>query len=194
MAYVDVPAFLARLRGRDTVGAMALEFCVLTAARAGEVLGARWSEIDLDAGVWTIPAERMKARIEHRVPLSDRAVEILDKVKLLRTSEFVFPGQRPNKPSSHITLRHQLQVLGVDGATVHGFRSSFRDWAGNETPFPREIAEQALAHVIGDRAEQAYRRGDALAKRRDLMDAWARHCEPRGADGATIIELSARRG
>jgi integrase len=187
MAYDGVSAFVARLREREALAAMALEFCILTAARSGEVLGARWSEIDLAAKVWTVPAERMKAAREHRIPLSDGAFVILEKLSKAKTGEFVFPGQRANKPLSSMAMEMVLRRMKQGGVTVHGFRSAFRDWAGNETSFPREIAEAALAHVIGDKAEQAYRRGDALEKRRALMDAWAAHCEPGEASNKGAI-------
>ena len=176
MPYADVPAFMARLREDENTAARALEFTILTAARSGEVYGARWAEIDLDAKVWTIPAERMKAARPHRIPLCDRALAILEAVKPLRVGEFVFPGQKRGKPLSHVAMAKVLGRMGVEGVTVHGFRSAFRDWAGNETHYPREVAEAALAHVVGDAAEQAYRRGDALEKRRALMKDWAAHC------------------
>ncbi len=179
MAYADVPAFVARLRKREALAALALEFCILTAARSGEVLGARWSEIDLAAKVWTVPAERMKATREHRIPLSEPALAILEKLSEARTGELVFPGQCAGKPLSNTAMEMLLRRMDQDAVTVHGFRSAFRDWAGNETHFAREVAEAALAHVVGDKAEQAYRRGDALEKRRALMAAWANHCETR---------------
>ena len=185
MRYQDVPAFVAKLREREAVAGLALEFAILTAARSSEILGARWFEIDLDANVWTIPAERMKAAREHRVPLSEPALAILRKVNEAKVSDYVFLGQRPGKPLSVMALEMVLRRMGIEEATVHGFRSAFRDWAGNETHFPREVAEHALAHVIGDKAEQAYRRSDALARRRELMDAWARHCE--GAAGENVV-------
>ena len=185
MRYQDVPAFVAKLREREAIAGLALEFAILTAARSGEILGARWFEIDLDAKVWTIPAERMKAAREHRVPLSEPALAILRKVNEAKVSDYVFLGQRPGKPLSVMALEMVLRRMGIEEATVHGFRSAFRDWAGNETHFPREVAEHALAHVIGDKAEQAYRRSDALARRRELMDAWARHCE--GAAGENVV-------
>jgi integrase len=191
MPYKDVPAFMAKLRAREAVAASALEFAVLTAARSGEVLGARWAEIDLETKVWTLPAERMKAGREHRVPLSDPALAILTKLDEARTSDFVFPGQQSGKPLSIMALDMILRRMGVDRATVHGFRSSFRDWAGNETHFPRELAEHALAHVIGDKAEQAYRRSDALARRRELMDAWSRHCEGASRDNVVALKRPA---
>jgi integrase len=178
LPYSQVPGFMARLRERETIAAMALEFLVLTAARSGEVLGARWPEIDSESKVWTLPANRTKAGREHRVPLCDQAVTIIERLAPMRMSEFVFPGQRTGKPLSHVVMAKVLDRMGVEGATVHGFRSAFRDWAGNETHFARELAEAALAHVIGDKAEQAYRRSDALEKRRALMEAWAAYCEP----------------
>lgn len=175
MPYKDVPAFIASLRGRAGTSTLALEFAILTAARSGEVLGARWSEMDLDAQVWTVPARRMKAGREHRVPLTGRALEIVASMFNGRNGEFVFSGAKAGLPLSTMALEMALRRVGKRDATVHGFRSSFRDWAGNETSFPRELAEQALAHVIGDQAEQAYRRSDALERRRDLMGAWANH-------------------
>ncbi|MGI8568135.1 MAG: tyrosine-type recombinase/integrase [Methylocella sp.] len=190
MAFDDVPEFIGRLRNREAMAALALEFLILTAARSGEVLGARWNEIDVDAKVWTIPATRMKAGREHRVPLSDKALAILEMLAEARTGEFVFPGQRPGKQLSIMALGMVLRRMKAEAVTVHGFRSAFRDWCGNETHFPRELAETALAHVIGDKAEQAYRRGDALEKRRALMAAWANHCEP--ALVANLISLKTR--
>jgi integrase len=190
MSYAEVPAFMAALRERKAMASLALEFLVLTAARSGEVLGARWPEIDLEAKVWTIPALRMKAAREHRVPLSGRSIAILAGLADAKTGAFVFPGQRPGKPLSPIALATMLRRMKVEGVTVHGFRSAFRDWAGNETHFPRELAETALAHVIGDKAEQAYRRGDGLEKRRALMEAWAAYCEPK--DARNVIALKTR--
>ena len=136
----------------------------------------QWSEIDLDKKVWTVPANRMKAGREHRVPLSPRAVTILRQLENLKAGEFVLPGQARNKPLSNMAMEMVLRRMKVENATVHGFRSSFRDWAGNVSNFPREVVETALAHVIGNKAEQAYRRSDALEKRRKLMDAWAAYC------------------
>jgi integrase len=188
MAYADVPAFLARLRQDENTAARALEYCILTAARSGEVYGTRWPEIDLAEKVWTIPAERMKAGRAHRIPLCDRALAILEAVKPLRTGDLVFPSRRRGKPLSHVAMAKVLDRLGVDGATVHGFRSSFRDWAGNETHYPREVAEAALAHVVGDKAEQAYRRSDALEKRRALMKDWAAHCGMKEAQNVVHLK------
>jgi integrase len=191
MPYADVPAFLASLREREAFAAMALEFCILTATRTGEVLGARWSEIDIEKKVWTVPAGRMKAAREHRVPLSDRALAIVKKLEPAKTGDHVFPGQRASQPLSNLAMTMVLRRMKMEDVTVHGFRSAFRDWAGNETQFPRELAEEALAHVIGDKAEQAYRRGDALEKRRALMKAWAAWCEPR--EGSNVVVLKERK-
>lgn len=193
MAYEDIAAFVGDLRKRQATAALALEYCILTAARSGEVLGAKWSEIDLIKKVWTIPASRMKAGREHRVPLSNRAMTILKQLREADGGEFVFPGQRPKKPLSNMAMEMVLRRMKVENATVHGFRSSFRDWAGNVTSFPREVTETALAHVIGDKAEQAYRRGDALEKRRTLMDAWAAYCEPRRLNNVVGIRTKKRR-
>ena len=177
MPYAEVPTFMAALREREAIAAMALEFTILTAARRGEVLGARWAEIDFDARVWTVPAPRTKAGREHRVPLSGRAMGILKKLAGAETGEFIFPGRRLEGPLSSMALAQVLHRMNREGVTVHGFRSAFRDWCGEETHFPREIAEAALAHVTGDKTEAAYRRGDALEKRRALMEAWASYCE-----------------
>jgi len=188
MPYAEVPAFIAKLRERDAVAALALEFVILTAGRSGEVRGATWAEIDLDTKVWTVPASRMKAGREHRVPLSASALAVLDKVKPLTSSKaegFVFPGIKKDASLSDAAFSALFIRMGLDrGAiTPHGFRSSFRDWAGEVSTFPREVAEAALAHSVGDATEQAYRRGDALEKRRKLMDAWAGFCERRNTGG-----------
>jgi integrase len=176
MAYEKVADFVGELRDRDAMAARALEFCILTAARSGEVLGARWSEVDLASAVWTVPAHRMKAGREHRVPLSDRAVAILRELAEAGMGDFVFVGHKPGRPLAILAMAVLLRRMRDDSVTTHGFRSSFRDWAGNETGYPRELIETALAHVIGDKAEQAYRRSDALEKRRQLMEAWASYC------------------
>jgi integrase len=178
MTEAEITALIASLREEPSIPARALEFTILTAARSGEVLGACWSEIDLAGKVWTIPANRMKAGVEHRVPLSSRAVAILAGMAEVRHGELVFPGQHRGKPYGEGAMLDVLRRIGVDGATVHGFRSSFRDWCGEATSYPREIAESALAHATGSAVERAYRRGDALEKRRTLMDAWATFCEP----------------
>jgi integrase len=190
MPYEDVAAFIAKLRKREATSALGLELCILTAARTGEILGIRWPEIDLDRKIWTVPAHRMKAGREHRIPLSQRAVAILRRLEKTKAGEFVFPGQARNKPLSNMAMEMVLRRMKVEDATVHGFRSSFRDWAGNVSSFPREITETALAHVIGDKAEQAYRRSDALEKRRKLMEAWASYCEPKNS--GNVVQMGKR--
>ena len=189
MSYTDVPGFITKLRERDAVAALALEFAILTAARSGEVIGAQWSEIDTRAGVWIVPAHRMKMRAEHRVPLAPRVLQILADLRRSATGDYVFPGARHGAPMSNMALEMLMRRMGID-ATVHGFRSAFRDWCGNETHFPREVAEAALAHQVGDDVERAYRRGDALEKRRALMDEWATFIESpaSGEEGAQIEE------
>ncbi|MFC3146433.1 tyrosine-type recombinase/integrase [Piscinibacterium candidicorallinum] len=169
----DAPAVYARVRATEGMGAQALAFCILTATRSGEVRGARWAELDLDAALWTIPAERMKAGREHRVPLSTSAIELLKAVPRLTDSDLVFFSPR-GKELSDATLGAVLKRLGVD-ATVHGFRSTFRDWAAECTSHSHEVAEMALAHTIKNKAEAAYRRGDLLEKRVALMEDWARY-------------------
>ncbi len=190
MPYDQVPAFVQALRLRDSVGARALEFTILTAARSGEVLGATWGEIELDKALWTIPAARMKGARQHRVPLPGRAVEILREVAALRRTnkpgEPLFPGSRPGRGLSNMAMDMLLRRMGRDDATVHGFRSSFRDWAGERTSFPREVAEAALAHLVGDDVERAYRRGDALEKRRSLMQEWADYQKKSPADAQRL--------
>ena len=153
-----------------------MEFAILTAARTGEVIGARWSEIDTAARVWTIPGERMKARVEHRIPLSEQALVALRRVTAGRVNDVVFSGQKPGRPLSNMALLMMLRRVGRDDITAHGFRSTFRDWAAECTNFPNEVCEAALAHVIENKAEAAYRRGDLFDKRRKLMEAWASYC------------------
>lgn len=176
MPYSDVLALMKRLRGLSALSARALELTILTAKRTSEVLHAQWSEFDLDQAVWTIPANRMKAGREHRVPLSPAALTLLRGLKA--DTGFVFPGQAESKPLSNMSMEMCLRRMGVRHFTVHGFRSSFRDWVGEETNYPREVAEQALAHVVGNAVERAYRRGDAFEKRRELMTKWATFCMP----------------
>jgi integrase len=192
MPYADIPAFMPTLRASGEVAAKCLEFVILTAARTSEATGARWSEFDLEQKVWTVPAERMKARREHRVPLSSRALEILEKMP--RTGDFVFSGRREKRPLSNMALLMFLRRNGHTDITVHGFRSSFRDWAAESTGFANEVAEMALAHVISNGVEAAYRRGDLFAKRRQLMTAWARHCETAPTTGANVTPIQRARG
>lgn len=174
LSYKDIPAFMADLRTREGTGALALEFTILTAARTNETLGAKWDEIDLESKVWTVPADRMKARVEQAVPLSDRAIDIL---KALSTdTEYVFPGNGENNPMSSMSLLAVLKRMNRSDITTHGFRSTFRDWAAETTEFPNEVVEMALAHTIKNKAEAAYRRGNMLDRRRVLMDAWSVFC------------------
>lgn len=170
-----MPEFLTRLRASEGTGARALELAILTVARSGEVRGAKWAEIDLDAAVWTVPAERMKMKKEHRVPLSPQAVKLLRTLPHVKDQELVFPAPRGGVLSD-MALVAVMRRMGVD-AVPHGFRSTFRDWAAERTNFPHELAEMALAHAIESKVEAAYRRGDMLAKRAAMMGEWATFCE-----------------
>ena len=177
MPYCKVGAFMESLRDRSGVAALALEFCILTASRSGEVRGATWSEIDLTNAEWTIAAARMKAGKEHRIPLSSRAVEILRDIPRGQPDALIFKAPRGGMLSD-MTLGAVLKRMGV-AVTVHGFRSTFRDWAGETTSYPREVIEHALAHQLKDKTEAAYARGTLLSKRRGLMEAWAKYCANR---------------
>jgi len=175
LPFLDLPAFMADLRRRGSVSARALEFTILTAARTGETIGAKTSEMDLDNAVWTVPAERMKAGKEHRVPLPPRAVEIVR--ELPREADYAFPGGRADKPLTNMAMLELLRGMRPgSGYVPHGFRSSFRDWAAERTNHSSEVVEQALAHAIESRVEAAYRRGDLFEKRRRLMTDWAAYC------------------
>ena len=182
MSYDAMPAFTERLRAREAMAALALEFTILTAARSGEVIGAIWDEVDLSKALWIIPAARMKATKEHRIPLSPRAVAILEAVQPLGTGP-LFPSNRGGTLSG-MAMSMLLRRMAVD-VTVHGFRSTFRDWAAERTSYAHEVCEMALAHVIGNKAEAAYRRGDLFEKRRRLMADWADFCERAGVAGTT---------
>nr|WP_313901432.1 integrase arm-type DNA-binding domain-containing protein [Methylobacterium sp. J-070] len=173
LPFTEVPAFMQRLAGQPGVAARMLAFTILTAARTGEAIGARWDEIDLEAGIWVVPASRMKGGFEHRVPLPAPALAILAEMSAIRGSDYVFPGGRRGKPPSNMAMLELLKRMDRGDLTVHGFRSSFKDWASETTHFPREVTEAALAHAIESKVEAAYRRGDLFAKRRELMDAWA---------------------
>ncbi len=175
LPYVQVGEFMESLRTQEGIAARALEFTILTATRTGEVVSAQWDEFDLRAGLWTVPASRMKAGREHRVPLSPRAVEIVQ--TLHRMGDYVFPGRRDGKPLSNMAMLQLLKRMGRVDLTVHGFRSTFRDWTAERTNYPREVCEMALAHTVGDAVEAAYRRGDLFEKRRRLMLEWAKHCD-----------------
>ena len=174
MPYADVPAFMVALREKTVLGARALEWTVLSAVRSEETLGAEWSEIDIGKKVWTIPASRMKADADHRIPLTSRMLEIVK--SLPRGGKHVFPGQTPSKRASGAVMWFLLRSMTSSGETVHGFRSSFRDWAAEQTAYPSDVIEMALAHTIANRVEAAYRRGDLFEKRRQLMADWAKFC------------------
>ncbi len=188
MPFADVPAFVGSLQAMRGIAPRALEFAILTAARTGEVLGTRWDEIDLESKLWTVPARRMKAGKEHRVPLADRALSILEELYQARISDFVFPGFKRGCPLSNMALEAVLRRAKLD-VTTHGFRSSFRDWAGDHTAFARDVVEAALAHAIANKTEAAYRRSDALEKRRALMAAWAAYCNPEKEDLGKVTPL-----
>jgi integrase len=180
LPYAEIGSFMAQLREQDGMSGLALQFLILTATRTSEVLNATWPEIDLGAALWTVPADRMKAGREHRVPLSKPALALLRELNVHR-SDLVFPSAKPSRPLSNMAMLKLLERMGRPNLTVHGFRSTFRDWAAERTNFPREVAEHALAHSLPDKVEAAYRRGDLFEKRRSLMEAWARHCwQPSG--------------
>ena len=176
LPYCDVNTFMASLRNETSISAHALALLILTATRTSETLEATWDEISLDERVWIIPAERMKADKAHRVPLTKPVVAILQEMAEIRSGNFVFAGAKQGRPLSNMTLAMLMRRMGYGHFTPHGFRSSFRDWAAEQTSFPREVAEMALAHKIPSPVEAAYRRGDLFEKRRKLMEAWAAYC------------------
>jgi integrase len=175
MPYAGLPDFLAQLRERPEIAARALEFLTLTATRTTEVLLATWAEIDLTARIWVIPGHRVKGGVAHRVPLTERVAVILEALPRETGNPLVFLSSRGGRPLSPVAMLRVMRAMGVTG-TPHGFRSSFRDWCAEQTNFPRELAEAALAHTLKGKAERAYQRGDLLEKRRRMMDAWARYC------------------
>jgi integrase len=183
LSYAELPDFIAKLRAQEGVAARALEFTILTAARTGDTIGAVWYEVNTSDKVWTVPADRMKAGKEHRVPLSSRALAILREGHDMQTSDYVFPGGKAGKPLSNMAMTEVLRRMGRRDITVHGFRSTFRDWAAERTNFPSEVVEMALAHAVGDKVEAAYRRGDLFEKRRRLMAEWASYCNTPSAVG-----------
>jgi integrase len=192
LAYAELPAFLVKLREQEGVAARALEFTILTAARTGEVIGATLREIDRRNKTWTVPADRMKADREHRVPMSDRALAILDQINRADDGkdEFVFPGGHIDKPLSNMAMLKVVERMNRSGLTVHGFRSTFRDWAAERTNFPSEVVEMALAHTVDDKTEAAYRRGDLFDKRCRLMDAWSEYCRmPDATDNVIPLQF-----
>ena len=187
LPYAELPGFLVSLREQEGIAARALEFALLTAARTGEVIGARWSEMDLVEKTWTLPAARMKVGREHRVPLSGRALAILQEMHAHRHADeaFVFPGGKPGRPLSNMAFLMLLRRMGRGDVTAHGFRSSFRDWAAERTNVPAEVAEMALAHTLSDKTAAAYNRSDLFRRRRRLMAAWTTFC--------TVSEQKAQR-
>jgi integrase len=185
LPYVELSAFLTSLRGQEGIAARALEFTILTASRTSEVIGARRSEFNMGEKLWTVPAQRMKAGKEHRVPLQDRALELIS-TESLGNDDFVFPGGRWGRPLSNMAMLKLLGRMGRDDLTVHGFRSTFRDWASERTNFPNEVIEMALAHTIESKTEAAYRRGDLVHKRRRLMEAWAEYVARAGTVGNVV--------
>ncbi|WP_394270816.1 tyrosine-type recombinase/integrase [Qipengyuania sp.] len=189
LPYEQIAAFVCALHKREAVAALALEFTILTVARSGEVIGATWAEVDLDKAIWSIPADRMKAAKEHRVPLSPRAVAILESLQPLG-SDYLFPGAKGGKLSG-MAMAMLMRRMKVD-ATVHGFRSGFRDWAAECTGYGHEVAEMALAHTIENKVERAYRRGDLFDKRRRLMNDWAKYCAIHAAAGGNLVPLRNR--
>jgi integrase len=191
LPYAKLPEFMTELRQQEGVGAKALEFAILTIARTGEVMGAKWSEIDLEARLWTVPAARMKAGREHRVPLSEPALAILAAMREIREGDFVFPGGKANRPLSNMAFLMLLRRMGRGGLTAHGFRSTFSDWCSERTNFASEVREMALAHAVSDKVEAAYRRGDLFDKRRQVMDVWANFAT--AAPSATVVALASVR-
>jgi integrase len=191
MPYAELPGFMNALREQDSVAARALELLVLTAARTGEVIGARWKEIDLENRLWTVPAERMKAGKAHRVPLCPRAVSILQAMKPegVESGAFVFPGSQPRKAQSNMVFLMLLRRMKLGRLTAHGFRATFKTWATERTNFPREVIEAALAHVAGDKIEAAYQRGDVFDKRRRLMTAWSECCGTKPGTEINIVSM-----
>lgn len=190
LPYAELGGFMADLARMEGMGARALEFAILCASRSGEVRGATWGEFDLAAGVWIIPAERMKAKREHRVPLSSKAVSLLNTLPRLDGTELVFPGT--NGELSNMSLTAVLRRMNRGDLTAHGFRSTFRDWAAEQTAYPSEVVEMALAHTIGNKVEAAYRRGDLFDKRRRLMDDWAKYCGTIGGAAGEVVALRKR--
>ena len=191
LPYAELPGFLMSLREQKGTAARALEFAILTAARTGEIMGARWDEINLLEKSWTVPAARMKAGKEHRVPLSARALAILEEMQPHRQGEdaFLFPGAKLGRPLSNMVFLMLLRRMGRDDLTAHGFRSSFRDWAAERTNFPAEVAEMALAHTVSDKTVAAYSRSDLFDKRRRLMDAWAEFLSKAPAGQGRVLAL-----
>lgn len=185
LPYIEMGSFMSELRGHDSIPARALKFAILTAARTDQVLGAKWSEIDIANRLWIVPASRMKSRREHRVPLSDAAMAIVEQMAAIRCNDFVFPGIKSDRLNAR-ALQIALQRTGRTGLTPHGFRSTFSDWVAERTAYPAEVREMALAHAVGDKVEAAYRRGDLFDKRVRLMEDWERFCASPPIEGEVV--------
>jgi integrase len=194
LPHAELPDFLAKLRNKDGIAPRALEFAILTAARTGEIISARWSEINLKDRLWTISPDRMKAGKEHRVPLSPRAREILEAIKPSKVDgeAFVFTGSKAEKPLSNMVFLMLLRRMNRGDLTMHGFRSTFRDWCAERTSFPNEVCEMALAHTVGSKVEAAYRRGDLFEKRRQLMAHWSDYCATNPATKVNVVSMRSK--
>jgi integrase len=192
LPYIEIGNFMTALRAHRGVAARAFEFLILTASRTSETIGARWDELDVDKAIWTVPAERIKAGREHRVPLSAPLVALIKRLSNTKAGEFLFPGTEPDRPLSNMAFLALLKRMDRADITPHGFRSTFRDWAAEQTNYPREAAEMALAHAVGDKVEAAYRRGDLFEKRRRLMGDWAQYCAMKKTSSAKIVSIRSK--
>lgn len=190
LPYNDMGNFMAALREQEGIAAMGLELLILTAARTGEIIKARWSEVDLEAAIWTIPADRMKAGKEHRVPLSQPALDVLGRLKEVSQNDFILPGQRPMSGLSNMAFLQLLKRMDRNDLTAHGFRSTFKDWATERTNYPNEVSEMALAHSVGNKVEAAYRRGDLYEKRVRIMRDWGMYCKQQHNGGDSLSRVS----
>ena len=189
LPYTKAAALVHELRQKNGPGPLALEFLLLTAARISEVTGATWGEVDLSARTWTIPGERMKAGREHRVPLSDDALEVLKKAQAFRDGDLIFPGIKAGRPLTQVYSLNLLQRITESRATIHGLRTTFRTWAAERTNYPSEVAELALAHAVGSQVERAYARTDLFEKRRQLMQQWAEFCAQPDTSGSKVVPI-----
>jgi integrase len=192
LPYSEIGDFIGELRKQEGNASLALEYCILTATRTSETLDATWGEIDFLTNTWTIPGDRMKAKREHRVPLADRAIQILQEMQTRQLGDYIFPGQRERRPLSNMSMLMALRRMGRVDLTTHGFRSTFRDWAAETTGHPPEVVEMALAHAVGNKVEAAYRRGDLFEKRVRLMLDWAKQCTPIAHDNNLQIQQAER--
>lgn len=193
LPYTEIATFMTKLRAQTSISAKALEFVILTVARTSEAIGATWGEINFRDAEWVVPAKRMKAKKEHRVPLSDAAMDILKTMASVRQNDFIFPGTKPQRPLSSMALLMTLRRMNYGKLTVHGFRSTFRDWAAENTAYSHEVVEMAMAHTISNKAEAAYRRGDLIKKRRRLMCDWANACYGSSINDSSVTPIRAGR-